>query len=305
MSNVVIMVWLKHLDAGFGDLLRGTIYLHKLSQQMKFKLIVDAQFHPVSQFLVSHPHEYSNHVVQNESKIINAINADDQFIIDRIRTHQRGRNPGPILMTTNHSDHFNALSDECKDFMRSLLIPNDEFKTALNDMLNAFKMPKNYSIIHFRLGDDDLINHASNLEYYDDLFKIVNATIQTTPNAFIMTDSVQFKQYLKCALHPMFRNRIIPTTPIHLSHPNADIKTIKETLFDFMILTNARVIKTHSKYGWISGFVKWVSHIFNVPLINLKPRPQFQQIKMNFSGSNSKINAPATNSATPQQRVHL
>ena len=75
-------------------------------------------------------------------------------------------------------------------------------------------------------------------------------------------------------------DRIISTVPIHLSHPDANIETVKDTLFDFMLLTNAIFIQTHSVYGWISGFVQWVSHIFNVPLINLRPRPK--PIRMNI-----------------------
>ena len=55
MNDVVIMVWTKRLDAGFGDLLRGTVHLYQLSKKMNFKLIVDTQFHPVSQFQLPNP----------------------------------------------------------------------------------------------------------------------------------------------------------------------------------------------------------------------------------------------------------
>jgi hypothetical protein len=283
MSNIVIMVWMKHLNAGFGDMLRGTIYLYKLSQQLKFKLIVDTQLHPVSNFLISQPHEYSDYVIQNKSKIIHTINAQQaDSIVNQIRDHGLSCNPNPILITTNYSDNHGPPSAECKQFMRSMLIPNDEFKTYFNDMCVAFKIPKHYSIMHFRVGDDDLMSHKSVRENYHKLINIVNENIATTPNLHIIADSAMFKQYLKTKLHPKIINRVIPTNPIHLSHPNANVETIKETLFDFMLLTNARIIKTHSTYGWISGFVQWVSHIFNVPLINLKPKIQ----PMNFANLN-------------------
>ena len=282
MSNVVIMVWMKNLDAGFGDLLRGTIYLHKLSQQMKFNLIVDTQLHPVSQFLISRPHEHSKYVIQNESKIIHAINPPADFIVNQLRDHALSRDPNPILITTNHSDNHNeSPSVESKQFMCSILLPNDEFKKYFNEMRNAFKIPKYYSIIHFRLGDYDIIRHRSNSMYYNELFDIINENMMTSPNLHILTDSVLFKQYLKNRLHPKIINRLIPTTPVHLSYPNSDI-AIKETLFDFMLLTNAQFIKTHSVYGWISGFVQWASHIFSVPLINIKPKIK----PMNFNNLN-------------------
>jgi hypothetical protein len=292
MSNVVIMVWMKHLDAGFGDLLRGTIYLYKLSQKMKFNLIVDIQLHPVSQFLVSHPHAYSDYVIQNKSKIIISINPPADSIVNQLRDHALSHNPNPILITTNYSDnHHESPSVECKQFMRSMLLPNEEFKTYFNDMCNAIKIPKHYSIMHFRLGDHDVVHKRSNLEHYKQLFDIVNQNIKRIPNLHIISDSVQFKQYLRRVLHPTLTDRIISTNSVHLSYPNSDIN-IKETLFDFMLLTNARIIETHSIYGWISGFVQWVSHIFNVPLINLKPKIK----PMNFS-----ILTPAQPAQPPMQ----
>ena len=99
-----------------------------------------------------------------------------------------------------------------------------------------------------------------------------------------MSDSVKFKQYLRRMLHPTLTDRIISTVPIHFSHDKVTVETIKDTLFDFMLLSNAKFIKTHSVYGWISGFVQWVSHIFNVPLINIKSRPQ--SIQRNLHNSN-------------------
>ena len=276
MSNVVIMVWMQHLDAGLGDLMRGTVYLHHLSKRMNFKLIVDTQLHPTSHVLVSCTHEYSNYVIENRSKIIHAINLGENnpLIVNSIQNHlKQVNNHNPIMITTNHNHNVPALlSAECKQFMRSILLPNDAFKTYFNDMRNAFKIPEQYSIIHIRVGDHDLVTRSSIIANYRILHGIVHRELKTTPNLFIITDSLRFKYYLKRALDPVLKDRIIKTTPIHLSYANkhTDIERIKETLFDFMLLTNATVIKTHSAYGWVSGFVHWVSHIFNVPLVNLK-----------------------------------
>jgi len=285
MSNVVIMIWMKNMNAGFGDLLRGTITLHELSQKMNFNLIVDTQLHPVSQFLISQPHAYSDYVIQNQSKIINAVNVDNQFIVNKFKEHQLGLNPNPILITTNYTaDPTACPTDECKQYMRSLLFPTDEFKTYLNYMCIEFKIPKYYSIIHFRLGDDELVHHTENLEQYNNLFNVVDSNVKTIPNLYIMSDSAKFKQYLRRMLHPALTHRIISTVPIHFSHEKVTVETIKDTLFDFMLLSNAKFIKTHSVYGWISGFVQWVSHIFNVPVININPK--IKSIQMNFINSN-------------------
>lgn len=271
MSNVVIMVWKQHLESGFGDLLRGTIYLCKLSQQLNFKLIVDMQLHPVSKFLVSRPHMYSNYVMEHQSEIYYGISKRPEEIVNTIKTAMRYDKP--LLIITNVTDSYiQSPSNSCKYFMRSLLTPNEYFKKYFNDMCTAFRIPKNYSIAHFRLGDEELLDNEMNFEQYNKLCGIIDIQMASTPNLYIMSDSIHFKKYLCKRIRPELIGRIIPTTPIHLAHPDTDVEKMKETMFDFMLLTNARIIKTHSKYKWVSGFVQWASHIFNVPLINMKPK---------------------------------
>lgn len=271
MSNTVIMVWKQHMNSGFGDLLRGTIYLHKLSQRMNFRLIVDTQLHPVSKFLVPRPHMYSSYVMEHQSEIYYGISKQPEEIVNTIKTAIKYDKP--LLIMTNALDNYSeSPSNGCKHFMRSLLIPTEEFKRYFNEMCTAFRIPKIYSIAHFRLGDEELVDNKINFEQYTELCGIIDVQMARTPNLYIMSDSLHFKKYLCKRMRPELIDRIIPTTPIHLAHPDMDVEKMKETMFDFMLLTNARIIKTHSKYKWVSGFVQWASHIFNVPLINMKPK---------------------------------
>jgi hypothetical protein len=269
MSNVVIMVWNQHMNAGFGDLLRGTIYLHKLSRLLNFELIVDTQLYPVSKLLVSPPHRFTDYVVEHQSEINDAINKTGEHVKQLIEMNQGGTNP--LLITTNFiDDYIHAPSNECKLFMRAHLIPTHEFNGYFNERCKAFRISKNYSIAHFRLGDQELNDKESNVHQYRQLCAMINVQLTTVPNLYIMSDSLQFKTHLRERIRPELVHRVIPTHPIHLADPNADIDSMRETMFDFMLLTNACVIKTHSRYHWVSGFVNWVSHIFNVPLVDLK-----------------------------------
>ena len=286
--NVVIMVWKQQLDAGLGDLLRGTIHLHSLSRQLNFELIVDTQLHPVSKLLVSNPHKYSDYVVDHQSENIDLTNSPEK-LENVIKNKMRRDNP--LLITTN-AYPTEPMQHDCKRFMRNLLMPNDEFKKWFNELRIKFHIPTNYAIAHFRLGDQELIHDDSNssessidITVYEKLCGMVNFHMERTPNLYIMSDSSMFKQYLRERIRPELIDRIIPTTPIHLAHPDAaaDIEKTKETMFDFMLLINARFIKTHSKYTWVSGFVRWASMIFNVPLFDIKP----PKVTMKFQMGNS------------------
>ena len=292
MSNVVIMVWSQHMDAGFGDLLRGTIYLYNLSRKLNFELIVDTQLHPVSKILIPRPHRYSNYVMEHQSKIAKVLhtaqNDVERFIKDGLM-HDK-----PLLLVSNTYPN-ESLSNDCKRFMRHLLTPTDEFKIYFNEMCHKFHIPPNYSIAHFRLGDQDLIDNDANIENYNRLCGMIDIQMAKTPNLYIMSDSLIFKIYLCKILRPELVHRVIPTTPIHLAVPNADIENIKETMFDFMLLLNARIIKTHSKYMWVSGFARWVSLIFNIPLVDMKP---IMMMRL-------KVNAPPPIQPPPIQPPNL
>lgn len=282
MDNVVIMVWKQFLDAGFGDMLRGTIQLYNMSKRMNFQLIVDTQLHPVSKLLVSRKHMYSNYVLQNQSEIVDMRHTVKENLESVIRS--KLRQDKPLLITTNCTP-MDAMTNDCKRFMRFILHPTDEFKRYFIETRNKYDIPNNYAIAHFRLGDQELINDGSNTDInkYNELLQLAGYQMSKFPNLHIMSDSLEFKKYLCKRLRPEFIRRIIPTTPIHLSHPDAvaDVEKIKETMFDFMLLINAQFIKTHSKYEWISNFVKWVGHIFNVPVFDMKP----PKVAMNLSAT--------------------
>ena len=270
MSNVVIMVWKQFLDAGFGDMLRGTIHLYNISRRLNFQLIVDTQLHPVSKLLVTNPHMYSKYVLDNQSEIIDMTNNIKENIESVIKN--KLRHDRPLLITTNCSP-MDTMTNDCKRFMRSMLHPTDEFKKYFIEMRNMYHIPNGYAIGHFRLGDEELNGNGSiNEDKYAKWFELVGQQMLKFPNLYIMSDSLEFKKYLCKRIRPDFVGRIIPTTPIHLSHPDAaDVEKIKETMFDFMLLINAQFIKTHSRYGWVSNFVKWVGNIFNVPVLDMKP----------------------------------
>ena len=76
---------------------------------------------------------------------------------------------------------------------------------------------------------------------------------------------------------------MLNTRPLHLGALSTLFKddiseSFKETLYEFFTLNTASKIKTCSVYGWVSGFVKFSSLIYDVPLVDLKTQqPQQQQ----------------------------
>lgn len=281
----VIMVWMQNPLAGLGDLLRGTVHLFELSQQLKFRLIIDTQFHPISKFLLSNSHEYSDYVLQNKNKVIDFINCTDvKQKIENLLMNPNSKTH-PLLIVSNNIDDISIFpSIQSNLFIRSFLNPTDDFKQQFNEMCSKFKISRNYSIMHLRLGDNELVHHNKDFEKYKEAVRIIDSNVKPNDNVRIIADSSAFKQYLRI-VRPLLAGQIIPTKPVHLSHSTEnDAEMIKDTLFDFFLLMNAKFIKTYTTYTWISGFVHWISYAFNVPLISIN-----HSHMMGMNGMNSTL----------------
>jgi archaellum component FlaC len=255
---------------GLGDLLRGTICMHQLSILNGFTFIVDLRRHPISQHLITQNHAYMEYVDQNMNKI-NVMNIGESNKFQKIYTTSL-KSADPLLICTNMFCN-ERLSSDCKQFMKQLLTPNERFEAYLNEKnkLHSLSSEHPHSIVHFRLGDDEFYTTIPN-----DFSKMNNAmnTIKKCANHYdiLMTDSFRFKQFL---IANNFNIKMFNTRPLHLGELStlfADdmAESFKETLYEFFILTTASKIKTYSVYGWVSGFVKFSSLIYDVPLIDLK-----------------------------------
>jgi hypothetical protein len=284
MVKTVIMLWCKtdsgtHPNGsmktyGLGDLLRGTIYLHQMSVEFGFEFIVDTSLHPISQYLIMNTHDHKEYVSANLNKI-QIINCDepDKFKPLYDASLQCSE---PLLICTNMFCN-DELSTDCKHFMQKLLVPNAPFKQYINQQNALYQISSTYSIMHIRLGDDEFFRNkagnASNTRNINQAIQVINKYIE--PSDILMSNSFRLKQQLKLLNSniPMFNTR-----PLHLGELSTMFReniaeSLRETLYEFIILMNASKIKTYSVYEWVSGFVKFAALIYDIPLVDLKRQP--------------------------------
>jgi hypothetical protein len=278
MTKTVIMVWTPTYHQGLGDVLRGTIFLHQMSVKHGFKFIVDIQLHPISQHLIIRAHDHMEYVRENA----NEIQIMDQFtpLFHPIYTASLS-NPEPLLICTNAYCDDN-ISMECKQFMKTLLTPNERFTNYMHEQNALHNVLAPYSILHIRLSDDEFSEleiNADSISTMNDATQIV--MVHAEPSDILLSNSFRLKQHLKSE---NVNVTTLTTRPVHFRSVSTfdEADSFKETLYEFFILTEASKIKTHSVYGWISGFVKFAGLIYDVQLIDLKkphPRPQPRQVE--------------------------
>jgi hypothetical protein len=241
---------------GLGDLIRSTIKLYELSKTMNFRLIVDIQLHPISSFLEIQKTEYSDFVLQNKNNV-------EYVCYGAVEDYVNETNKNVSLILTN--DFFiGIVSPDCKNFMKNLLKPTPEYQQYIDFQLS--KIPfANYNIIHYRLNDDEFKNGGvgKNIEYLNSIINSLNSNKEN--NDILVTDSLSFKEYA-------FLNTsifIFDTKVCHLGL-SKDYHAIRDTLFEFFLITRSTKIKTYCKIHKVSGFVKWISEVYDVPIHILK-----------------------------------
>jgi hypothetical protein len=260
-KKTVVLVWklsynnypktLNDAFWGIGDLIRGAIGLYKLSKKYNFDLIVDKSLHPISHILKNDKHIYSNYIQENNIPLVLPEDVD-HYIYTNLRYNNI------IYMYSNMplNSYDGEISDELRHFINYILRPREEFKCIVDELLSKLNT---YSIIHYRLGDDELVRSLNGINYENVYSHLLN---NYKPDSILITDSTQFKNLVKT------RNaniKILDTKICHIGHEQS-YDALRDTLLEYFILTKATNIKSFTCYGWISGFVYSVHKIFEIPL---------------------------------------
>jgi hypothetical protein len=239
---------------GIGDVLRGTIQLFLLSKKLGFKLYVDTSLHPISKYLQATETPFSDLIQLNKDKIrmVPAHENLESYIYSL---------PDGISFLFTNSHITEEIDDDSKSFIREILRPN----YILQEEIKKVSKSEPYNVMHFRLGDDELVRSMNNMSTYtiDQVLNIIRRNKET--NDILISDSMN----LKMNRDVLNQVRVIQTKPVHLGYC-ADYENIKDTLIDFFLLTDALKIKTYSCYDWISGFVYWAHKIYDIPLIKME-----------------------------------
>jgi hypothetical protein len=236
---------------GLGDIVRGTMSMFQLSKKYNFRLIVDIQLHPISAFLKFNSNEYTELIKNNKNNI-------PFFFPEEIENFVRN-DPREVnfLFTNNHL--IEEVSQECKNFIKNILLPKDEFAKHIHTFFKSENINLSYNILHFRLGDSLLVRneHSCNFQTFIDKMNEYKEE-----QDILMSDSEQFKQYVKSINYNI---KLLNTKTAHLGYEKHS-GNIRDTLLEFFIITKAQYIKTFSIYRHLSGFVNIAHQVYDVPI---------------------------------------
>ena len=236
---------------GFADFLRGSIALYNLCDLYKFVFFLNGN-HPVFKYL-------------KESPYIKDFNIEVQEILCTIPYSQMGSIVRNLFlkgesfsvmthMMYNPECNFGPINPKCKEFFKTILMPNEELEKAI-DLVG---LPPKFSVIHLRLGDLYIHNDV----YNEQIFQLVDLKIKELLERFPEKTFVLVADASKMAIEFKKKNAKLfywENKKIHLG----DLKGggIKDTLVDFFILSKADEIFVHG----YSGFSMVTSYLYDIP----------------------------------------
>jgi hypothetical protein len=242
---------------GLGDLIRGAMGLFDETRQRGLGFYIDMQLHPsLETHLVKRYQPFSSEVREHEDRILFILSSEMGPFLDHLECQVS------VIMTNYHSGK--EASTEARAMMRRVLTPSDEMEIYLRSVRE--RLPTPYRVLHYRLGDDELVlkhQEATDLEtHLDSLKRVVSSG---SGSWLLLSDSTSFKERVRS--HNIPGVVVLDTVVQHSGYPSSD--DLHDTMLEFFLASRAQALYTYSVYPWVSGFMRSVSDLYGVPLVNM------------------------------------
>lgn len=293
INNVYQEKYFGNVNAtGFGDFIRGCYFLMSFCETYRFsyRIIIN---HPIQKFL-KHKHSFSSQdnddlfknismftnnnwkesIFDSDNYIVNVktdsniINDFINYIYDAI-TDNNDNNKNIFIYTIAFPLH--KLIERHKKYMRALLVPSDEMKVYVDNVINKIGLvKKNYIVIHIRSGDNYLKQETTKFtnNYVKNLIHQIKRNISkikdsSSQNFLLISDNNRIK---KIIVHEFGFFKTVINSITHLGEGILlNDTSVKNTLLDFYLFSNASSIMSFSSYKHGSGFSYWCAKTYDIP----------------------------------------
>lgn len=267
--NVYQLQYPNRQAPGFGDYLRGCYCVYQLCKyiDIEFGMIIN---HPMSKYLINHqilPEDisYENiYWVEGDN-----FSEETTIFFTRFINYINGINQDTLYMFS-HAFPIWRVQSESMNFIRKSIIPTDDMKNYVTQILTDIGMPfGGYSIVHIRTGDNHLLN-GKRMEYttFSKISSILKKYTNSQEKYIVLSDNNNFKLFLSQRY-----NRFVCYNK-EITHLGENtVKTdegVKNTLLDFFIMSRSSNIISMTPYEHGTGFSKWCATTYGIPYICLK-----------------------------------
>jgi hypothetical protein len=255
---------------GFGDYLRGTLFLLQICDKYKLEFDIDVNNHPLSFFLnKENLTNYDGIIDRQEISIFEntvyidqgkPININPNVFINKI---SKLTNTPTLCLFCKEYPYPNINSKFIK-FIKDKIQPNNEMQSYIDENLKHLGLVKNnYIVIHIRCGDEYLSKYKKMDRYYSN--KIIKTSMRYITNNYkkylIISDCNELKYLFRSVANCVFSIKDIT----HLSIGNITSENLKNTLIDFYLMSYSEKIFNISSLCHGSSFSEMCSVIYGIP----------------------------------------
>lgn len=302
----IINCFYNNSENGFGDFLRGSVYLYNHTSSRGVDFDINIQHHDLR--------KYISFDTDNECDLDDIVDFT-RYSKDRSDNHIGGLKKitdttldsveGTKFVSSNYHNclldiknvikYLNSmppLTKRCMDFFKKRIKFHKSIEDSVKKTLERHEL-KEFDIIHFRIGDKKSFkikaDHAvgDNIEFKELYKKCIDHLLQSTLLAddpkplskakplIVLSDCNELKEYIKQKAQKSH-------LPIHVFHLNSvhtqknpqgfDFSQARKdenlfyVAFDAKLLTLADSVQSYSVYNHGSGFVYWMCKIYGVPV---------------------------------------
>lgn len=308
MNKTVINCYHDNSTSGLGDFLRGSLHLYDISERFNFSTHMSFFHHPIGKHIQSkyrrnfpkkhivdiyhetvkeHGTNYSLHHLKDKFDYL--LNQPNKHYVYISSMYADQLFPEPDKTVIQQFEEYVPLQTTQK-LMKSNIVFSNSIRSMAKVELEKYKLkPKNYNVIHLRLGDHDILKKEMNIKnpqiinqtnfknYNIDYEKLVRKCIKISKNkrTVIIADSNEFKEYVakknidnfivmhQNSKHCSPQPGLIAHTDNHNSIKEIELRYV---ILDFYLMTLAKSINSFSVYPWGSGFPYSAAKIYNIPL---------------------------------------
>jgi hypothetical protein len=249
---------------GFGDKLRGSIFLYDYCYKNNINFKIDATDDICSEFLknvVSSDYE----TIKNK-ELLNIADLSVTKTEETIQNELEKNDTIYVFTNVCTGGWPNVLSEHEKLFAKFICEPKDDI---MNDVNNKIKnLPENFGVQHFRFSDNVF---ANDIDESNKLFKkYFDLLVENKkPTDILFTNSNNFKKYVKDKLNIKTIDCDNELCKIAHIGSSTDKESVKNSFIEFLILSKSKYIKSHTCYNWASNFVQWPASIYDIPFENV------------------------------------
>ena len=256
---------------GFGDFLRGCVFLLQISLTYGLNFDVDYRNDEIFRFLYKEKDTEEKSIIDYE-KVFYIIGdwkpLSEKLYKEFINYLNSINNETGYFYTNNGPIH--PITDFQKSIIKNLFLPNKLLKDEIEKTMDILGLTeKQFNCIHIRTGDRFLVFNEVDNEFFIKMAKTMNSKIVPGNTYLILSDSTELKTLLK----KKFPNLIIWMN--HVVHSGGNDETlsdsdekelngIKDALIDFFIMSKSNYINSITVYEHGTGFSEYCSKLFDI-----------------------------------------